>query len=225
MPGFCPNCGSELQENATFCGNCGASVPAGSAAGYVRLDRPLPEGMWITADGEYQWEAERPVWGILPFFKILHIVCAVFAVLICVLIFAFETEDDIGTAILYSIIALVIMGLIDLSVSLCAAARRAFRFRAVFTLGHDSISAVEAFVEGKNGVETAVQIAADLASRGDVNYGFCTDYASVKELISSPDKTKIKVKASGCGGFLLTTPEQHDFVVAVIRDHMKDTGA
>lgn len=33
MSNFCPNCGSQLPEGATFCGNCGKSVGAAPGAG------------------------------------------------------------------------------------------------------------------------------------------------------------------------------------------------
>ncbi len=213
MPKFCPNCGAELSETAAFCANCGSKAEA-DASKYVQLDKPIPAGLQIAPDGGYQWTAERSVWMCMPFFKIVHIVCAVFVVLIFILIICIEAgKEDFSAILLHCLIGVAIMAVIDFFICLFYAAKRAFRFKAVFTVGSEEVSAVECEAEGRNVFVLILQLIAGLASHGDVQYGFRVKYEDIAAVIPESDKMKIRVKTGGRGGFLLTSSEQFDFIL------------
>lgn len=229
MPKFCSSCGSPLTGNTKFCPNCGAAVaqtvtppePAPSASPqYVQLAKPIPPGVQVTGDGGYQWTADHSVWGCLPFFKIMHIVCAVLTVPICILILAFEAGDSLSTALLYCLIAIAGMTVLDLLICLFYAAKRGFRIHTVCTVGKDGVSAVEVEAPSRNGFVLFIQLITGLMARGDVQYTFSTGYDKIRELTPSSDKTKISIKSGTGSGFLLTTPEQHHFVLDEIRIRM-----
>ena len=226
MPNFCSYCGSPLTDNATFCGNCGAPVTPDAAPqpktdiDYIQLAKPIPPGMQIATDGAYKWIGETSVFKCMPFFRIMHIVSAVFAVLVFILIAAVEAGEPFGEVFIHCLIGVAVVAVVDLVVCLLFAAKRAFRFKAVFTIGRDSVSAAEVEAEGRNVFVLIVQLIAGLASNGDVQYHFSADYDKIRELVSNSSKTIIKVKAGGRGGFLLTTPEQHDFILHEIQIRM-----
>ena len=184
----------------------------------IQLAKPIPPGISITPDGAYQWTGECSVFRCSPFAKIVHIVAAVFAALLCILIFSIEGGGS--DAVLYCLIVVVGMAVLDGLICLMYAAKRAFRFKAVFTLGRDSVSAVETEADGQNVFVMILQLIAGLISQGDTSYGFIAEYSKIQELIPKPDKSMIRVKAGMSGGFLLTSPEQHDFILSEIQVRM-----
>ena len=142
------------------------------------------------------------------------------AMLICILILAFESGDDISAALLYCGIAIAGMIVLDLLICLFYAAKRGFRLNMKCTLGRDGVSGAEIEVPSNNGFVLFVQLITGLLAHGDVHYSFSAGYDKIRELTSSSDKTKIKIGAGAYSGFLLTAPEQHDFVLDEIRIRM-----
>lgn len=191
---------------------------------YVRLDKPVPPGITVTPDGGWQWTAERSVFRCMPFFKIVHIVCTVFAALVFILIAAVEAGEPFGAVVVHGLIGAAVVAVIDLLICLLYGAKRAFLFKAVFRIERDSVSAVEQEVTGRNILTVIVQLIAGLLTHGDTSYGFNAGYNTIRAIVPAADKTMIKIKAGGRGGILLTDPEQFDFVMNELKIRTERTG-
>ncbi len=230
MAFICPNCGAVLGSSTGNCPNCGASLVANNyytQPNYVneapvQLTKPIPPGVSMNRNGEYQWTGECSAWKCTAFFRIIHIVCAVFAVLLCVLIGAIEGFESVGTVVLYWAIALAILGVIDFFICFIWVARRAFRYKALYTIGVDRIYSSEIESEGKNAGMVLLQLAADLAARGEseIGYSISVDYGKIREIVPDSSRTMIRIKAGAPGKFVITTPEQFDFVVQKIQEKL-----
>ena len=235
MSEFCLNCGAELNNNAKFCGECGAKAELAkpektsrSKKNKMDASEVNVERVTLCPDGKYRWVYEYPMMrNPVLFFTMLKIFC------LCALAPAFVVFiSDIGrhgfvgafiTAAKVFLPVAAIMGVLTVIGYLIVAASYGWKYVVVFVMDENGIDHIQQQKQFKKaqviGIVTALAGGASgnvgrvgqgmlVASHGSLS----SNFKAVKKIKGYPHSNVIKVNSLFSKNQVYMPAEDYDFV-------------
>ena len=242
MSKFCPNCGTQMPDEAAFCPNCGNAV--GQRTPQFAPTNAQPEVQMVTPniglgpDGKYRWIYEMNLFRnpslFVTVWKIFFFICIGSFVFIAI-IQAFEGDLDGEAALdllkICGIVLAVMTGIIIISFLIYAAIMGG-KYVAMFEMDEDGITHGQLPRQAQKamGIAAAALIIGMLSKRPSTmaagfaaaNTEMYTSFAKTKKVRFDPRHDTIRIRQTLAHNQIYAKPEDFTFVENYILHRVPD---